>query len=152
MMVLAQVIGARAGNRTLNLGIKSLPTVRLSEDQGGSARLIRTRIYDATVSESLLECQGVSRSRCQIRCGVSGASWDDFGSSLTRVWRSDGDRKILVDPVAAGQLGTTPGTPVLTRLRRAGQESVEFFAGLVVTGVREPLQLEQISFGHRAGG
>jgi hypothetical protein len=59
--------GARAGNRTLNLGIKSLSTLRLREDQGGSARLNRTWIYDATVSGSLLEYQGVSRPRCQIR-------------------------------------------------------------------------------------
>ena len=68
MLVLVSHIGARAGNRTLNLGIKSLSTRRLREDQGGSERLIRTRIYDATVSESLQESQGVSRSRCQLGC------------------------------------------------------------------------------------
>jgi len=59
--------GARAGSRTLNLGIKSLSTRRLKDDQRGSGRLNRTRIHDATVSESLLESQGVSRSRCQKR-------------------------------------------------------------------------------------
>ena len=68
-----QHLGARAGNRTLNLGIKSLSTLRLREDQGGSQRLDRTRIYDATVSGSLLECQGVSRSRCQIGCETPGS-------------------------------------------------------------------------------
>jgi hypothetical protein len=51
----AQHIDARAGNRTLNLGIKSLPTWRLSEYQEGSERLNRTRIHDATVSGSLSE-------------------------------------------------------------------------------------------------
>jgi hypothetical protein len=68
----AQHIGARAGNRTLNLGIKSLSTLRLREAQGGSGSLIRIRIFDAAVSGSLLEYQGVSRSRCQIRCEVRG--------------------------------------------------------------------------------
>jgi hypothetical protein len=70
---LAQNIGARAGNRTLNLGIKGLSTRRLREDQGGSERLNRTQIYDTTVSESLREDQGFSRSRCQIRCELAGA-------------------------------------------------------------------------------
>ena len=50
--------GTRAGNRTLNLGIKSLSTLRLREDQRGSWRLKRTRINDATVSEGLLESPG----------------------------------------------------------------------------------------------
>ncbi len=69
--LLGQVLtqqSARAGSRTLNLGIKSLSTASVVESQGGSERLNRTRIYDATVSESLSEDQGVSRSRCQIRC------------------------------------------------------------------------------------
>jgi hypothetical protein len=62
------ILGARAGSRTLNLGIKSLPTVSLMASQGGSERISRTRIHDATVSQRLLESQGVFASRCQIGC------------------------------------------------------------------------------------
>ncbi len=48
--------GARAGSRTLNLGIKRLPTDRLRTSQGGSGRLTCIRTFDATVSGRLREC------------------------------------------------------------------------------------------------
>src|SRR5260370_37609647 len=54
--------GARAGNRTLNLGFKSLSTPSARESQRGSERLNRTRIHDAAVSGSLRESQGGSES------------------------------------------------------------------------------------------
>jgi hypothetical protein len=103
MLVLAQ------GNRTLNLGIKTLSTQRLREDQGGSERLNRTRIHDATVSESLLESQGVSRSRCQIGCEIgallecqSRASGDclsqfGLGSAVARRVEIKTKRRLLDD-------------------------------------------------------
>src|SRR5713101_7495110 len=57
--------GARAGSRTLNLGIKRLPTDRLRTSQGGSGRLTCIRTFDATVSGRLRKCQAVSGLSCQ---------------------------------------------------------------------------------------
>jgi hypothetical protein len=49
---------------------------------------------------------------------------------------------------------TSLGKPRLVRTacRRAGEEPVEFVAGLVAPGIREPLQLAQVTLGHRARG
>ena len=52
--------GARAGSRTLNLGIKRLGTRRVRECQRVSGSAKRTWIYDAAVSVSLTECRRVS--------------------------------------------------------------------------------------------
>lgn len=41
---------------------------------------------------------------------------------------------------------------LLAGCRGAGEEPVEFVAGLVAPGVRDPLQLEQVTGGHRASG
>jgi hypothetical protein len=49
-MVLARVNGARAGNRTLNLGIEIHLTLRLPANQDVSGRLRRIRSLDAVVS------------------------------------------------------------------------------------------------------
>jgi hypothetical protein len=43
-------------------------TIAFMTRNSARAALNRTRIYYATVSDSLSEDQGVSRSRCQIRC------------------------------------------------------------------------------------
>src|SRR6266571_1013970 len=59
--------GARAGSRTLNLGLRDSRQIvsgRLNEDQGVSRVF---ECYDAIVSRRLRECQGVSRLSCQ--CG-----------------------------------------------------------------------------------
>jgi hypothetical protein len=52
--------GARAGNRTLNLGIKSLLLWRVCECQRVSGSAKRARIYDAGVSQSVSGCLRVS--------------------------------------------------------------------------------------------
>lgn len=64
---LAQHAGARAGSRTLTLGIKSHLTLRLLASQGVSGRLSKNSNLDATVSCRLLVCHGVSWRRCQRR-------------------------------------------------------------------------------------
>ena len=64
--------GARAGSRTLNLGIKSLHSQRVSECQRVSGTLSSVRQNDAAVSVSVTECQRMSGSRCQIRCQIRG--------------------------------------------------------------------------------
>jgi len=59
--VLRQDIGARAWNRTLNLGIKRLPTDRLSSSQSMSGRLPRIRVMTQSsqrVSGCLTESPG----------------------------------------------------------------------------------------------
>ena len=52
--------GARAGSRTLDLGIKRLRARSVRECQRLSGSAKRARIYDAAVSQSVRECQGVS--------------------------------------------------------------------------------------------
>jgi len=57
----AQAGGARAGNRTLNLGIKRLPTDRLRASQGIPGRLSRIRVMTQSsqgVSRCLIESLG----------------------------------------------------------------------------------------------
>ena len=56
----SKIAGARAGSRTLNLGIKRLRarSVRACQRMSGSARSART--YDAAVSASITESQGAS--------------------------------------------------------------------------------------------
>jgi hypothetical protein len=65
--------GARAGSRTLNLGIKRLPTDRLRASQGRSERLSRIRVMTQS-SARLLMPHRVSRRSCQPSCqiGVEG--------------------------------------------------------------------------------
>jgi hypothetical protein len=48
--------GARAENRTLNLGIKSLQARRARECQRVSGRAKPARIHDAAVPQSAREC------------------------------------------------------------------------------------------------
>ena len=58
---LAHVCGARAGNRTLNLGIKRLPTDRLGASQGVSVRLSCIRVMTQSsqrVSRCLTQSPG----------------------------------------------------------------------------------------------
>jgi hypothetical protein len=65
-------VGARVGNRTLNLGIKRLPTDRLRSSQGVVSASLPYSGYDAVVSESLLVLHGVSPRSCQIGGGRGG--------------------------------------------------------------------------------
>ena len=51
---------ARAGNRTLNLGIKSLLACSVRECQGVPGNAKRSQTHDATALGSVRECQGVS--------------------------------------------------------------------------------------------
>ena len=90
--------GARAGSRILNLGIKRLPTDRLSTSHRVSARLTCIRRHDATVSGRLRECQGVSRLSCQTSCHQTSAE-NDRQADLKR----EGER---------------PHTPVASRIMR----------------------------------
>jgi hypothetical protein len=57
--VQAQHIGARAGNRTLNLGIKRLPTDRLRASQGRPGRLSRIRVLTQS-SQRVSRCLSAS--------------------------------------------------------------------------------------------
>ena len=60
--------GARAGNRTLNLGIKRRLTFLAWKRQDVSGRALRIRRSDAFVSQSVLECHRLPRVSCQISC------------------------------------------------------------------------------------
>ena len=62
---LAQHAGARAGSRTLNLGIKRRLTFLARKRQDVSGRATRIRRYDAFASQSVLECHTASRVSCQ---------------------------------------------------------------------------------------
>ena len=64
----AQHVGARAGSRTLNLGIKRRLTFLARKRQDGSWRASRIRRYDAIVSQSVLTCHRLPRVSCQISC------------------------------------------------------------------------------------
>jgi hypothetical protein len=64
----AQHIGARAGNRTLNLGIKRRLTFVARKRQDVSGRASRIRRSDALVSQSVLACHRLPRLSCQISC------------------------------------------------------------------------------------
>jgi hypothetical protein len=61
----AQHIGARAGNRTLNLGIKRRLTFLARKRQDVSGRAPRIRRSDAFVSQGVLACHRVPRVSCQ---------------------------------------------------------------------------------------
>src|SRR5260370_7210204 len=64
------VDGARAGSRTLNLGIKRLQTIRLRTSHGVSGRLTCIRSYDAIVSGRLRETAvDVTRIAARPGCG-----------------------------------------------------------------------------------
>jgi hypothetical protein len=52
--------GARAGSRTLNLGIKRLRAHSVRECQRVSGSAKSARAYDAAVSQIVRECQRVS--------------------------------------------------------------------------------------------
>ena len=60
--------GARAGNRTLNLGIKRRLTFLDWTRQGMPGRAWRIRRYDAFVSRSVLACHRLPRVSCHISC------------------------------------------------------------------------------------
>jgi hypothetical protein len=61
----AQHGGARAGSRTLNLGIKRRLTVLVRKSQELPGRASRIRRSDAVVSGSVLTCHGVPPLSCQ---------------------------------------------------------------------------------------
>jgi hypothetical protein len=61
-------VGARAGSRTLNLGIKRRLTFVARKRQDGSWRDSRTRWSDAFVPQSVLACHRLPWVSCQISC------------------------------------------------------------------------------------
>ena len=60
--------GARAGSRTLNLGIKRRLTFIVRKRQDVSRRASRTRRSDAFVPQSVLECHRLPSVSCHISC------------------------------------------------------------------------------------
>ncbi len=65
-------IGARAGNRTLNLGIKRRLTFFATKRQDVSGRASRIWRSDAFVPRSVLACHRLPRVRCQLSCQMCG--------------------------------------------------------------------------------
>ena len=72
-----QHVGARAGSRTLNLGIKRRLTVLVRKRQDVLERASRTWRSDAFLSQSVLTCHSVPRVRCQQSC----QTWSPRGSN-----------------------------------------------------------------------
>ena len=65
---LAQQVCARAGNQTLNLGIKRRLTFLARKRQDVSGLASRIRRSDAVVPQSVLTCHRLPRVSCQISC------------------------------------------------------------------------------------
>jgi hypothetical protein len=63
-------VGARAGNRTLNLGIKRRLTLLARKCQGASGRAARIRRSDAFVPQRVLACHRLPWVSCHISCQI----------------------------------------------------------------------------------
>jgi hypothetical protein len=81
----AQHVGARAGSRTLNLGIKRRLTFLARKRQDVPGRDSRIRWSDPFVSQSVLTCHRLPRLSCQISCqGVDRFRYESSGTVCPR--------------------------------------------------------------------